>query len=152
MNTNDTTDYIQGYIDNIYIILMNYKDYVGFVNVDKTDDSFIPRYPYCTIELANFQEEWKEIPRKKTIIANFDITYYFANLNDKNCRQGLRLGLSKIANVFRENWSLNDYTPQLGSTVTSVTPYVLAKNDNVIAGGVIALQCKKVINVEFSLG
>ena len=149
-NTEDTTDYIQGFIDNIYAVLMNYKDYVGFIDVGKTDDAFIPRYPYCTIDLASFSEEWKEIPRRKTIIANFDITFYYANLNDKNCRQGLRTGLSKIANVFRENWSLNDYTPQLGSTISSVTPYVLAKGDAIIAGGVISLQCNKVISVTFS--
>lgn len=146
-NPNDQTDYIAGFITNIQTILSNYKDFHGCQIIETNDDAYIPRYPACTIELANFHEEWKEIPRKKTITANFDITYYFASLSDKGCREGLRKGLSKIANVLRENWDLNDYCPDLGSSVLSVTPYVLAKGDAIVAGGVISLQCRKVVNV-----
>lgn len=146
-NPNDTTDYIAGFITNIQTVLSTYKSYHNCQIIETNDDAFIPRYPALTIELANFHEEWKEIPRRKTIVANFDITYYYANLSDKNCRVGLRTGLSKIANVLRENWDLNNYTPQLGSTVLSVTPYVLAKGEAIVAGGVISLQCKKVVDV-----
>jgi len=150
MQSNDITDYVQECIDNIYIILMGYKDYINCVDVGKTDDIFIPKYPYITIEFDSMQQEWKEMPNRMLLIMNFSLTYYYANLSDANCRQGLREGLSKIASVFRENWSINSYCSELGSAVANIVPYVLAKGTDVVAGGVVSLQCKKIINIEFS--
>lgn len=150
MIVNDTSDYVKLAIDNIQIVLSNYKDYHGCQIIETNDDAFIPRYPALTIEFDSMHEEWKEIPRRKILIMNFSITYYFASLSDKGCRQGLRAGLSKIANVLRENWDINNFTTHLGSTVTSVIPYVLQKGDAIVAGGVITLQCNKVIDVTFA--
>lgn len=145
----DENDYIQGFIDNIYIILNAYKDFIGCNIIETNDDAYIPRYPAITVELENFTEAWKEMPRRKTITANFNITYYYANINDKNVRQGVRLGLSKICNVLRESWNLNEYCSDLGAVVKSSTPYVLAKGTDIVAGGVIVLEAQKVISVTF---
>ena len=146
----DTTDHIQGFVDNIYAVINNYQSYIGFISLSKTEDALIPRFPAISIELDNFNEEWKSMPKRKTIIATFSINYYYANISDKNCRQGLRVGLNKISNCLRENWNMNDYCPDLGSDILSVTPYILASGDEVVAGGVISLQCRKVISVELS--
>ncbi len=147
---NDSTDYIAGFTTNIQTVLNTYKDFIGCNIIETNDDAYIPRYPAITIELENFTEDWKEMPRRKTITANFNITYYYANINDKNVRQGVRLGLSKICNVLRENWDLNKYCPDLGAIVKSSTPYVLAKGTDIVAGGVIVLEASKVISVTFA--
>ena len=146
-NPADTTDYIAGFISNIQTVISNYKDFIGYKILETNDDAFIPNYPAITIEYASSSEEWKSMPKRKTIIANFDITYYYGSLNDKGVRRGLRTGLSKLANCLRENFDMNDYCADLGSDILSVTPYVLASGDDIIAGGVISLQCRKVISV-----
>jgi len=149
-NPNDQTDYIQSAIDNIYTILSNYKSYIGYKILEKTDDALIPLYPAITIDFDSMTEDWKEMPRRKTLSMVFSITYYYTSMSDKGVRQGLRTGLSKITNVFRENFDLNGFCSQLGAEVLSVTPYVLAKGEDVIAGGVIVLQCNKVVSVTFA--
>ena len=149
-NPSDTTDYIQGFIDNLYTVLNNHQSYIGFRSLSKTEDDLIPVYPAISIELDNFTEEWKSMPRRKTIMATFSINYYYANISDKNVRQGLRTGLNKIANCLRENWSINSYCPELGSEILSVTPYVLASGSEIVAGGVVSLRCNKVITVTLS--
>lgn len=146
-NPNDTTNYIQSLIDNIHTVITNYRDYLGVSDVFKSDDHFIPRYPFITIDFDNSREEWKSMPRRKIIIATFSITYYSSNLNDRNAREGLRNGLSKLSNILRENWDLADSCPDLGTEILSVTPYVLATNEQVVLGGVISLECRKVITV-----
>lgn len=146
-NPVDQTNYIQDFIDNIYTVINGYQSYIGFKSLSKTEDVFIPNYPAITIELENMQEEWKSIPKRKTIMATFAINYYYANLSDKNVRQGLRTGLNKIANCLRENWDMNDYCPDLGSDILSVTPYVLASGDEIVAGGIVSIRCYKVISV-----
>lgn len=146
-NPSDTVNYIQGFIDNIHTVINNYQSYIGFKSLSKTEDDFIPIYPAITIELSTMSEEWKSMPKRKTLMATFDINYYYANLSDKNVRQGLRTGLNKIANCLRENWDLNDYCPDLGTSILSVTPYVLASGSEVVAGGVLTIQCFKVITV-----
>ena len=147
MSINDSTDYITDFISNIQIVLNNYKDYIGVHTVATNDDLYIPRYPYITIEADSWTEEWKEIPRRKTLIANFSISYFCADINDKSVREKTRTGMSKICNVIRENWSLNNFCPQLGAHITSSVPYVMMKGESIVAGGVITLQCKKVITV-----
>lgn len=146
-NPVDQTNYIQDFIDNIYTVINGYRSYIGFKSLSKTEDAFIPNYPAITIELENMQEEWKSIPKRKTIMVTFAINYYYANLSDKNVRQGLRTGLNKIANCLRENWDMNDYCPDLGSDILSVTPYVLASGDEIVAGGIVSIRCYKVISV-----
>ena len=146
----DTTDYIAGFISNIQTVISNYKDFIGYKILETNDDAFLPNYPAITIEYASSTEEWKSMPRRKAIIANFDITFYYGSLNDKGVRRGLRTGLSKLANCLRENWDMNDYCVDLGSDILSVTPYVLASGDDIVAGGVISLQCRKVISVTLS--
>lgn len=146
-NPNDQTNYVQDFVDNIYTVLNNYQSYIGFVSLSKTDDAFIPKYPAITIDLDSMTEDWKEMPRRKKISAKFSITFYYANISDKNSRQGLRTGLNKIANCLRENWDLNDYCPQLGSEILSVTPYVLASGNDIVIGGVVTLVAHKVITV-----
>ena len=146
-NPSDQTDYIAGFISNIQTVISNYQSYIGYKILETNEDIFISKYPAITIEYANSTEEWKSMPKRKTIIANFDITYYFGSISDKGVRQGLRTGLSKLSNCLRENWKINDYCPELGSDITSVTPYVLASGNEIIAGGVISLQCRKVISV-----
>lgn len=143
----DQIDYIQGFIDNIHTVLNGYQSYIGFKSLSKTEDAFIPIYPAITIELENLQEEWKSMPKRKTLMATFAINYYYANLSDKNVRQGLRTGLNKIANCLRENWKINGYCSDLGSDILSVTPYVLASGDEIVAGGVVSLRCNKVITI-----
>ena len=143
----DTTDYIESLVTNIHTVISNYRDFLGIADVFRTEDHYIPRYPFITIEFNNSREEWKSMPKRKTIIAVFDITYYSSNLNDRNARQSLRTGLSKLSNCLRENWDLNDYCPDLGSDILSVTPYVLAQGNEVVLGGVISLECRKVITV-----
>lgn len=150
MRPNDTTIYIDEFIDKIKTILNNYKDYIGQVNTYTTDDVYIPKYPAITIELDNWAEEWKEIPRRKTLIATFAITYYYQQLSTSIMRTELRKGLNKICNVLRENWTLDGYTPTLGSTVISATPYVLARGEEIVAGGVITFECRKIITIEFA--
>ena len=146
-NPSDQTDYIAGFISNIQTVLNNYKDYIGVHVIETNDDVYIPRYPAITIEYDSSTEEWKEIPRRKTLIANFSISYYCADINDRAVREKTRVGLSKICNTLRENWDLNDYCPQLGAHITSSIPYVLMKGESIVAGGVITLQCRKVIDV-----
>ena len=150
MSINDQTDYIQGFIDEIYNVLNSYKDFIGCNIIEKTDDAFLPRFPAITIDLDSFSEEWKEIPRRKVLTGNFSISYFFGNINDKNMRQGVRSGMGKICNVFREQWTLNGYCPQLGIRTTSAIPYVFMKDSNIIAGAVITLQAKKVVDVVVS--
>mgnify|MGYP001616719578 CR=1 FL=1 len=149
-NPVDQTNYIQDFIDNIYTVINGYQSYIGFKSLSKTEDAFIPNYPAITIELENMGEEWKSMPKRKTLMATFAINYYYANLSDKNVRQGLRTGLNKIANCLRENWDLNNYCLDLGTEILSVVPYVLANGDQIIAGGVISLRCNKVISVVLS--
>src|SRR3972149_11912275 len=149
-NPSDTTDYIAGFISNIQIVISTYKDFIGYYVLETNDDAFISKYPAITIEYASSTEEWKSMPKRKTIIANFDITYYFGSISDKGVRQGLRTGLSKLSNCLRERWDINGYCLDLGSDIISVTPYVLASGDQIIAGGVISLQCRKVISVTLS--
>ena len=146
-NPSDQTDYIAGFISNIQTVISNYQSYIGYKILETNEDAFIPIYPAISIEYANSTEEWKSMPKRKTIIANFDITYYFGSISDKGVRQGLRTGLSKLSNCLRENWDLNDYCPDLGSEIISVIPYVLASGNEIIAGGVISLQCRKVISI-----
>jgi len=147
---NDVNDYIAGFISNIQTVISNYQSYIGYKILETNEDAFIPVYPAISIEYASSTEEWKSMPKRKTIIANFDITYFFGSISDKGVRQGLRTGLSKLANCLRENWKINDYCPELGSDIISVTPYVLASGNEIIAGGVISLQCRKVISVTLS--
>jgi len=149
-NPSDTTDYIAGFISNLQTVISTYKDFIGYSVLETNDDAFISKYPAITIEYASSTEEWKSMPKRKTIIANFDITYYHANISDKNVRRGLRTGLSKLANCLRENWDVNDYCPDLGSDIISITPYVLASGDEIVAGGVISLQCRKVISISLT--
>ena len=149
-NPVDTTDFIAGFISNIQTVISNYKDFIGYKLLEINDDAFIPNYPAITIEYSSSTEEWKSIPKRKVIIANFDITYYYGSLSDKGVRRGVRTGLSKLANCLRENWDINDYCSDLGSDILSVTPYVLASGDDVVAGGVVSLQCRKVISVTLS--
>src|SRR3972149_4668824 len=146
-NPSDQTDYIAGFILNIQTVISNYQSYIGYKILETNEDAFIPVYPAISIEYANSTEEWKSMPKRKTIIANFDITYYFGSISDKGVRQGLRTGLSKLSNCLRENWDMNDYCQELGSDIISVTPYVLASGDDIVAGGVISLQCRKVVSV-----
>src|SRR3990170_7785240 len=146
-NPSDQTDYIAGFISNIQTVISNYQSYIGYKILETNEDAFIPIYPAISIEYASSTEEWKSMPKRKTIIANFDITYFFGSISDKGVRQGLRTGLSKLANCLRENWKINDYCPELGSDIISVTPYVLASGDDIVAGGVISLQCRKVVSV-----
>ena len=143
----DTTDYIAGFISNIQTVIANYKDFIGYKILETNDDAFLPLYHAITIEYSSSTEEWKSMPKRKTIIANFDITYYYGSLSDKGVRRGVRIGLSKLANCLRENWDINDYCSDLGSDILSIIPYVLASGDEIIAGGVISLQCRKVISV-----
>ena len=149
-NPSDTTDYIAGFIANIQAVLQNYKDFIGYSVLETNDDAFLAKYPAITIEFDSMTEEWKSMPKRKTIIANFSITYYFGSISDKGVRRGLRTGLSKLSNCLRENWDLNDFCEDLGTEILSVIPYVLASGDQIIAGGVISLQCRKVISVELS--
>jgi len=149
-NPSDQTDYIAGFILNIQTVISNYQSYIGYKILETNEDAFIPVYPAISIEYANSTEEWKSMPKRKTIIANFDITYYFGSISDKGVRQGLRTGLSKLSNCLRERWDINGYCLDLGSDIISVTPYVLASGDQIIAGGVISLQCRKVISVTLS--
>ena len=149
-NPNDQTDYIAGFITNIQAVIQNYKDFIGYSVLETNDDAFIAKYPAITIEFDSMTEEWKSMPKRKTIIANFSITYYHASISDKGVRRGLRTGLSKLANCLREQWDLNDYCPDLGTEILSVIPYVLASGDDIVAGGVLSLQCRKVISVELS--
>jgi len=142
-NPSDTTDYIAGFISNLQTVISTYKDFIGYSVLETNDDAFISKYPAITIEYASSTEEWKSMPKRKTIIANFDITYYHANISDKNVRRGL-------ANCLRENWDVNDYCPDLGSDIISITPYVLASGDEIVAGGVISLQCRKVISISLT--
>ncbi len=147
---NDQTDYIKGFIDNLQTVISNYKDFIGYKILETNDDAFLPVYPAITIEYASSKEEWRSMPKRKTIIGRFDITYYFGSLSDKGVRRGVRVGLSKIANCLREQWTVNGYCPELGSDILSITPYVLASGNDVVAGGVISLQCSKVISVTIS--
>ncbi len=149
-NPADQTNYVEEFVTNIQTILLNYKDFLGVKNIYTTEDNFIPVYPSISIEFDKMEESWKEMPRRKTISATFSITYYSSNLNDKNARQGLRTGLNKLGNILRENWSVNSYCPQLGSEILSVTPYVLARNQEIILSGEILFQCSKVISVVIS--
>ena len=149
-NPSDTTDYIAGFILNIQTVISTYKDFIGYSVLETNDDAFISKYPAITIEYASSTEEWKSMPKRKTIIANFDITYYFGSISDKGVRQGLRTGLSKLSNCLRENWNMNNYCSDLGSDIISVTPYVLASGNEIIAGGVISLQCRKVISISLT--
>ena len=149
-NPSDTTDYIAGFILNIQTVISTYKDFIGYSVLETNDDAFIAKYPAITIEFDSMTEEWKSIPKRKTIIANFSITYYFGSISDKGVRRGLRTGLSKLANCLRENWDMNDYCSDLGSDIISVTPYVLASGDDIVAGGVISLQCRKVISISLT--
>ncbi len=146
-NPNDQTDYLEGFVDNIVTVIQNYKDFLGLKNIFRTEDHFIPTYPSVSVELNLVNEEWKAMPRRKTIRAVFDITYYSSNLNDRNARQSLRTGLSKLSNCLRERWDINGYCPDLGSDILSVTPYVLAQGNEIVLGGVISLECRKVISV-----
>ena len=146
-NPSDTTNYIEDLITNVHTVISNYKDYLGIADVAKTEDNFIPKYPYITIELDNITERWKEMPRRKTLSIQLSITYWYANLNDRNSRQGLRTGLSKLGNVLRENWDVNNYCENLGSEILSITPYVLARDQEIVMGGVVSLVCHKVISV-----
>ena len=91
----DTTDYIAGFISNIQTVIANYKDFIGYKILETNDDAFLPLYPAITIEYSSSTEEWKSMPKRKTIIANFDITYYYGSLSDKAVRRGERIGLSK---------------------------------------------------------
>lgn len=143
----DTSDYIALSISNIQTVISNYKDYLGYKNLGITEDNFISIYPSITIEFASMTEEWKSMPKRMTLKMLFDITYYSSNLNDRNARQSLRTGLSKLSNVLRENWDLNDYCQDLGTDILSVTPYVLVQGNEVVLGGVISLECHKVISV-----
>ena len=146
----DTTDYIAGFISNIQTVIANYKDFIGYKILETNDDAFLPLYPAITIEYSSSTEEWKSMPKRKTIIANFDITYYYGSLSDKGVRRGVRTGLSKLANCLRERWDMNGYCPDLGTEILSVIPYVLASGDDVVAGGVVSLQCRKIISVTLS--
>ena len=146
-NPNDQTDYLEGFVTNIHTVISNYKDFLGLKNIFRTEDNFIPTYPSVSIELNFVAEEWKSMPKRKTIIARFDITYYSSNLNDRNARQSLRSGLSKLSNCLRENWDLNDYCPDLGTDILSVTPYVLAQGNEIVLGGILSLEVRKVISV-----
>ena len=150
MNPSDTADYIKICIDNIQAVIQNYKDFIGYKILETNEDSFISLYPAITIEFSSMTSEWKAMPKRMTLNMNFDITYYHANISDKNVRRGLREGLSKLSNCLRENWNMNDFCEELGSEILSVTPYVLASGDQIIAGGIISLQCRKVISVELS--
>ena len=147
---NDTTNYIQTAIDNIYTVINNYQSYIGFVSLAKTDDAFIPKYPSITIDFDSMTSEWKSMPKRMTLNMNFSITCYYANISDKNSREGIRNLLSKVANCLRENWDMNNYCEELGSEILSVTPYVLASGDEIVVGGVISLAVHKVISVELS--
>lgn len=146
-NPTDQTNYVEEFITNIHTVISNYKDFLGIADVGKSDDHFIPKFPYITIEFDNMVEDWKEMPRRKTLSATFSITCWYANLNDRNARQGLRTLLSKLGNVLREAWNVNSYCPQLGSEIKSITPYVLAKENEIVLGGIISFQCNKVITV-----
>ena len=146
----DTTDYIQTAIDNIHTVINNYKDFIGFKSLSKTDDAFIPVYPAITIEFSSMTSEWKSMPKRMTLYMNFDITCYYANISDKNAREGIRNLLSKVANCLREHWNINGFATELGSEITSVQPYVLASGDEVVIGGVISLTVNKVITVTLS--
>ncbi len=144
---NDTTDYIAQAISNIQTVIQNYKDYLGYKNLEISEDNYIPVYPTITIEFASMTSEWKSMPKRMTLKMLFDITYFSSNLNDRNARQSLRTGLSKLSNCLRENWDLNDYCTDLGTEILSVTPYVLAQGNEIVLGGVISLECRKVISV-----
>ncbi|MEK6951430.1 MAG: hypothetical protein AABX29_00275 [Nanoarchaeota archaeon] len=144
---NDTTDYIAQAISNIQTVIQNYKDYLGYKNLEISEDNYIPVYPTITIEFASMTSEWKSMPKRMVLNMLFDITYFSSNLNDRNARQSLRSGLSKLSNCLRENWDLNNYCEDLGTEILSVTPYVLAQGNEVVLGGVISVECRKVISV-----
>ena len=147
---NDTTDYIAQAISNIQTVIQNYKDYLGYKNLEISEDNYIPVYPTITIEFASMTSEWKSMPKRMVLNMLFDITYFSSNLNDRNARQSLRSGLSKLSNCLRENWDLNNYCEDLGTEILSVTPYVLAQGNEVVLGGVISVECRKVISVTLS--
>lgn len=147
MNPSDTNDYIKLAIDNIQTVIANYKDYIGYKILETNEDAFLPMYPAITIEFSSLTSEWKSMPKRLILSMNFDINYYYASLSDKGVRRGVRVGLSKLSQCLRENWDLNDYCPDLGSEILSVTPYVLASGDEIVAGGVVSLRCNKVISV-----
>ena len=79
-NPSDQTDYIAGFILNIQTVISNYQSYIGYKILETNEDAFIPVYPAISIEYANSTEEWKSMPKRKTIIATFDITYYFGSI------------------------------------------------------------------------
>ena len=68
-NPSDTTDYIAGFISNIQTVISTYKDFIGYSVLETNDDAFISKYPAITIEYASSTEEWKSMPKRKTIIA-----------------------------------------------------------------------------------
>ncbi len=149
-NPNDQINYVQGNIDNIYTVLSKYSDYLGYRSLSKTDDALIPAFPAITIDFVHLTEKWKEMPRNMTLSMLFDITCYYANISDKNAREGIRNLLAKVTNCLRENWSINGYCPRLGSEIKSAIPYVLASGNKIVVGGVIQLITHKVVPVTFA--
>lgn len=143
----ETTDFYNGFIDNIFIVLNIYKSFLGFEKLIKTDDAYISVFPTIAIELDNATEVWKSSPRQKTITATYLITWYYRQYDETVLRTNVRSGLNNIMNVLRENWNLNGYTPDLGSTPISADPYFIAQGEEIIAGGLISLVCNKVMTV-----
>lgn len=146
-NPNDTTNFVETMISNIKTVIEGYQSYIGYKAIYDTDDSFISLFPAITIELDHLTETWKQMARIKTITGIFNITYYFANYDNNVLRKDVRAGLNKICNIFRENWDLNNYCNDLGASVISATPYIIARGDELVAGGVVILECRKVITV-----
>ena len=146
-NPNDTTNYIEQMITNIQTVIGGYQSYLGYKAIYDTDDAFISMYPAITIELDNVTEAWKQMARIKTITATFNVTYYMANYDNNVLRKDIRAGLNKLCNIFRENWDLNNYCNDLGASVVSATPYIIARGEAIIAGGVVVLEVRKVVTV-----
>lgn len=146
-NPNDTSDYIAQAISNIQTVIGNYKDYLGYKNLEVSEDHYIPIYPSITIEFASMTEEWKSMPKRMTLKILLDITYFSSSLSDRNARQSLRTGLSKLSQILRENWDVNNFAEDLGSEIISVIPYVFAQGNEVVIGGTISFQVNKVISV-----
>lgn len=141
----DQVDYFNGFVDNIKIILDKHKEYLGVKSIFDTGATFIANFPAITIELDSYTEDRKEMPRKNTLIALYDITWYTQQFDEATLRREIRKGINDITTIFRENVNLNGFTARLGSTVASATPFILEDGENLVGGGVVTLECKKSI-------
>lgn len=143
----DQVDYNNKFAEQIKIVLDRYKEYLEVKKIWETDSAFIANYPAISIELDNVVEEWKSMPRQMLLTATYLVTWYYQQMDETILRTNIRKGLSRISAVLRENWNLNGFCSRNGTTVMSEVPYILAVGEDLIAGGVITLECRKVITV-----